>query len=317
MLEPLAIYFKKALPEKILRLARRFKSFDPSKPFKSKKSRISLGITLFMMIVLIFAGLFINEETNEKVETETKQEEIAPAFLVPELIGIQERILSGSQPRVAIILDDAGGNIPDYTAIYSIKQPITLSILPNLPRSNYVAWEAVHNGLEVLLHLPMEPLNGDLVRNGGDMILGSMPDDKIGSIVNDDLNSVKWMAGVNNHMGSRATQDKRVMNDIMKVIKDRNLFFVDSRTSNNSIAFETAKEDGVLSARNNIFLDTGTDRSSIESKLNELVSMAKLHGEAVGIGHATRKQTVDVLREFLPKYAESGIKFVYVSEIVR
>jgi hypothetical protein len=219
--------------------------------------------------------------------------------------------------RVAIILDDAGGNLPEYDDIRSIKQPLTISVIPDMATSGNVAKAFTDAGFEVMLHLPMESFNGNYRTSGGGMINCSENDQEIRKNVLDDLASVKWAVGVNNHMGSKATADERVMNAVFNVLKGRGLFFIDSRTSEKSIAFKLAKSFHIPTAENNIFLDSKTSQTYIEASFKRLISMARKNGSAVGIGHATRPMTISVLKRLMPEYEKDGVDFVYASELVK
>jgi uncharacterized protein len=226
--------------------------------------------------------------------------------------------------RIAIILDDAGSNIPDYRSIYSIKQPLTLSVIPHLPTSQKVAEEAKNEGLEIMMHLPMEPNNGALVKKYTGMVMVSDTDGVIKNIVLEDFASVKIAKGFNNHMGSKATQDERVMRAVFSALKEiktpvfgSKIFFVDSKTSSSSIAYSIAKELNIPSNENDIFLDGDTNGNMIEARLGQLLEKARRKGYAIGIGHATRKETIAVLKKHMPELAKNGVKFVHASELVK
>jgi hypothetical protein len=118
-------------------------------------------------------------------------------------------------------------------------------------------------------------------------------------------------------MGSKATADERVMKEVFNAVKGRGLYFIDSRTSDRSIALRVAKNSRIPSAENNIFLDSEPSRNNVEINFRRLISMAKQKGSAIGIGHATRPATISVLKELMPVYANDGVKFVHASELVR
>lgn len=306
--------------KKLVRLAKKLRRLNFRDLLGSRKFRVNAFITTAIVILMVFLGVLITEkeEKPKEIYIEIKKApEVRVAVRVPKKVEKEKVGRYEKRPRVAIILDDAGGKIPDYPEIFSIKQPLTISVIPHLPWSGKIAEDAVNNSFEVMLHLPMEPENGMYVYSNGKMVLVSMPEDEIKRIVLDGLGDIKWAVGVNNHMGSRATKNRRVMSAVMDAIKGKEVYFVDSRTTDNSVVIDTARKSGILSASNNVFLDGGTDRSSVESKLKELIYKARVHGEAVGIGHATRSMTIKVLKELMPVYASSGINFVYASELVR
>lgn len=219
--------------------------------------------------------------------------------------------------RVAIILDDAGGKTPDYDGIRSIKEPLTVSVIPDLPDSQSVAKALADAGFEVMLHLPMESVNGNYRKSGGGMVACSASDQEIRKTVLDDLESVKFAVGVNNHMGSKATADERVMKSVFSTLKGRGLYFIDSRTSERSIAFKLAKNFRIRSAENNMFLDSETGQAYVEANFRRLIAAAKQRGSAIGIGHATRPATISALKVLMPEYEKDGVQFVHASELVR
>lgn len=220
-----------------------------------------------------------------------------------------------TSPRVSLVIDDFGysrNHIVD--AFLELDFPITISVLPSLPFSSYVASRAKANGKSVILHLPMEP-DGAYV---GDIpaVLTSMGEREIEDLVERYLGEVPEAEGVNNHMGSKATQDPRVVHAVLTILRKRRLFFLDSLTSNKSIAYNTAKTMGLRAARNDVFLDADTqDRTVIEKRLRHLVSIATERGWAVGIGHP-RRHTLDVLRDNEDFLRDCGVSLVFLSELV-
>jgi len=281
-----------------------------------KKFNFYLGIVLLfcVFIFLGYAVVYKAYDLRQKKEITHKKEIIVKEEKGEEKKLLPKKIFKG---KVAIILDDAGEDLPELDRLLAIKSPITVSILPFLPTSGKVALKVKEASKEVMLHLPMEPENGKYVRADGAMILEAMDDISIRRIVEESLKSVPYARGVNNHMGSKATQSRRVMENVLLILKDRELFFIDSRTSRNSIAHEAARELGVPSSENYIFLDVDTSPEVIEKKLEELVFRADRTGHAIGIGHVTRSSTIDVLKKKMPEYEEKGVEFVFASELVK
>lgn len=284
----------------------------------NKHLKINIGLAVVLIIFLTFfmdimfsVSKFRNYvEERPKAAGKVSKKEKA---VLPKRAAAREAVAA----RVAIILDDAGGNAPDYKGIRSIKEPLTISVLPDLPDSQGVARALADAGFEVMLHLPMESVNGSYRKSGGGMVSCSESDSEIRKTVLDDLSSVKNAAGVNNHMGSKATADERVMKDVFNTLKGRGLYFIDSRTSERSIAFKLAKTFHILCAENNIFLDSETSQAYVEASFRRLVSAAKQRGSAIGIGHATRPATITVLKKLMPEFEREGVRFVYASELVR
>jgi polysaccharide deacetylase 2 family uncharacterized protein YibQ len=161
----------------------------------------------------------------------------------------------------------------------------------------------------------MEPKGFPDVRPGPGVILRSQTDDEIAATVETDLASVPGAVGVNNHMGSAATADPRVMRAVARVLSRRNLFFVDSRTTDATVAFDAARDARVRTASRKVFLDDVQREDAIEISLAGLVEKAKADGTAIGIGHPY-PATLAVLDRELPKLSSRGVKLVRVRELV-
>jgi polysaccharide deacetylase 2 family uncharacterized protein YibQ len=189
--------------------------------------------------------------------------------------------------------------------------------LPLSPYAEESARVAHENGLEVMLHLPGESLNH---QEGNDstagLIRSGMSREDIRDIVEESIARVPYIQGVNNHMGSKITQEEAVMRPILEILKRRDLFFLDSRTTADSIAFDLARKMGLRSAYRNVFLDTSVGVEFSKKKLIELLHLSQKKGRAIGIGHPF-PETLQALRESLPLLSGSDVKLVFVSEIIR
>lgn len=214
-----------------------------------------------------------------------------------------------------MIFDDAGGSLQDLTDIVAIGRPVTIAVLPGLRYSKEVALRARAGNVEVFLHLPLEA-EDVRKRLGPGGISTDMTDEEIAATMSANLAAVPGAAGVNNHMGSRATADARVMRSILRVVKDHGLIFVDSVTSSRSIAESLADEMGVPTARRQIFLDNENEPEAIRAQLRALIAMARRRGSAVGIGHANRL-TPRILAEMLPEFDRLGIELVPASALAK
>lgn len=219
-----------------------------------------------------------------------------------------------AQAWAAIIFDDAGGSLGDLDAIIALGRPVAVAVLPGLRFSREVADRARAAGLEVLLHLPVEPEDAskDLGPGG---ITTAMSDEEIAAAVQADLTDVPGAIGVNNHMGSRGTSDERVMRAVLQEVKARGLIFVDSVTSPRSVAGRVAGEMHVRTASRQVFLDNQNEAGAIRRQIRRLISLARRRGEALAIGHAQRL-TPRVLKEMLAEFDRQGVAIVPVSAIV-
>ena len=218
-------------------------------------------------------------------------------------------------PRVAIIFDDAGYGLKAAREIESIGRPVTISVLPHLPYSSLIAEEAPGRGVQVILHLPMEPDN-DTIQLGEGGIKVAMSAEDIRLTVAADLTSVPNAVGANNHMGSLGTSDARVMRAVLEEMRARHLFFVDSVTSPHSVAAQVAREMGVPTAARAVFLDNQDDEEYVRGQFRTLMTIAQTRGRAVAIGHVG-KVTARILVSLLPEFDEAGIQLVRISDLVR
>jgi polysaccharide deacetylase 2 family uncharacterized protein YibQ len=219
-------------------------------------------------------------------------------------------------PRVAIVIDDLGNELAPAQRIAGWKAPVAGAVLPDLRWSAASADVLTRAGKEVLLHLPMEPEGYPKVRPGPGLVLRSQSDAEIERLLEEDLATVPGAVGVNNHMGSAATADARVMRAVSRVLSRRHLFFLDSRTTDATVAEKTVEEASVRATSRRVFLDDVATEAAIRAQLEELVRRAKLEGDAVAIGHPY-PVTLFVLEKDLAGLADKGVTLVRVSDLVR
>jgi polysaccharide deacetylase 2 family uncharacterized protein YibQ len=219
-----------------------------------------------------------------------------------------------SAPRLAIILDDLGSDRAAAEAIFALHYPLTLSVLPNHEHSTDIANEAQRRGYQVLLHLPMQSIANETPE--AQELHAGMPATQVTALVEQFLQSVPGVVGVNNHQGSQATSDSELMDELMPVLRDLHLFYVDSRTTAATVAFDTAQSFGVRSAFRNVpFLDDVAEVSAVRKQLELALRGAREKGEAIVIGHP-HPATLQALRQILPHAQAQGIRLVFVSELV-
>jgi polysaccharide deacetylase 2 family uncharacterized protein YibQ len=223
-------------------------------------------------------------------------------------------LISG-KGKLAIIIDDFGYNSEPINAFANIDRPLTFSVLPNRPYSLQAASRGVSSGHQVILHLPMEPLDSKQ-QSEAQTVTVNMADSDVGALVSQDIRAIPGLIGVNNHQGSRATSDKRIMKDVLTTLQSNQLFFVDSRTSGQSIAYDMARQLGVHSAVNDLFIDNQPDVEYIKGQLRRAIQIAVKQGQAVVIGHA-RLNTAEAVHQMIGEIESSGVKLVFVSELVQ
>ena len=216
--------------------------------------------------------------------------------------------------EIVLIIDDVGFDGQDIERAMSLDPNVNFAILPNGTRTGELA-DLIHGrGFEILCHLPMEPVDPH-ISPGRNAILTSMSDDEIAAATSENIAAVKYARGVNNHMGSRATADARVMRDVLRALPG-GMYFIDSRTGGHSVALETAREMNVRTAARHVFLDDVLTPAAVRRQLQILAAAAKARGTAIGIGHP-HEVTLRVLAQEVPRLRDEGFRFVRASEAVR
>jgi polysaccharide deacetylase 2 family uncharacterized protein YibQ len=223
----------------------------------------------------------------------------------------------GPRGQVALIMDDMGSSLDVLDELIALGRHVTVSVLPYSPRAAETARIAHENGLEVLLHLPLESLNNHAaMANTQGMILAGMTEPDIVRSFETSCGRVPFARGVNNHMGSRFTAECDLMRIILRPLKEKGLFFVDSRTTSKTVALDEARKMGIPATERDVFLDADEDRGRIRGRLIELFQKARKKGRAVGICHPF-PETLAVLRTSFQLLDVYGLEAVPVSRLVR
>lgn len=218
--------------------------------------------------------------------------------------------------KIALIIDDWGYSLKNKSIITDNDYPMTLAILPFQEYSREVAELAHAHGKEVIIHMPMEPLHKEQVGLETDTLLTTMSASKTIQILNKAFSEVPYAKGINNHMGSKATGDARMMRIVLGYLKGHGKFFVDSMTAPKSAAHDVAESLHEKFASRDVFLDNDSDPALIREQMLKLAHLARQNGTAVGIGH-DRPHTIAVLKEMIPLLQEQGYEFIEVSDVVR
>ncbi|QDR81416.1 divergent polysaccharide deacetylase family protein [Sporomusa termitida] len=217
--------------------------------------------------------------------------------------------------EMAIIIDDFGYIREPIAEYANMGRPITFAVLPYRQYSTEAASAALSAGHLVMLHLPLEPLSAT-EETEPTVITVNMPAAEIKQTVEQAIASIPGLKGVNNHQGSKATADRQVMKTVLGVIKAHNLFFIDSRTSNKTVAAEVSRQLGLRTGENELFLDNSSDIELIKKQLRTAIAMARRNGSVTVIGHA-RPNTVIAVREMIPEIEAAGIRLVYADQLIR
>ena len=228
----------------------------------------------------------------------------------------RHKVNPASKGEIAVIIDDFGFRQDMIGAFAAIRRPFTFAVLPFKPYSRDAAAKALASGHQVILHLPMEPLSGIEPSETATTVKSGMTDSQIKTLIEQAVRDMPGVTGLNNHQGSKATADRATMEALMRVLKEKQWFFVDSRTHSRTVAAETARAGGVRSTENDLFLDGAADRAYIQKQFRTAGEMALKLGSVTVIGHA-RPATAEVFREIIPELEAKGIRFVFVSQLVR
>ncbi len=227
---------------------------------------------------------------------------------------IVETSLEDHSPRIALVLDDLGYSMKNMEEIKALEIPVTLAVLPNTPYSKRVCSFADQNGMEIILHMPMEP---ESQTSGLEVntIMVNTPPEVIAGFLDKAIQTVPSAKGVSNHMGSKVTGDSRVMENLFPILKERKLFFFDSSTARKSVCELAAEKTMVSYSKRDIFIDHVPTEQGISDQMKKLEEIARSRGLVSAIGH-DRSLTVKVLGDVVPGMVERGIRFVTVSDML-
>jgi polysaccharide deacetylase 2 family uncharacterized protein YibQ len=218
-------------------------------------------------------------------------------------------------PRLAVVIDDLGGDLERAVAFLDLEVLVTPSIIPHLRRSPDVAEAARRRGRISLLHLPMEPRGYPETDPGRGALLEGMTEAEVRRTVAEDLDAVPGVSGVNNHMGSRFTELAEPLGWVMDELARRGLFFLDSVTSPETVAAAVARGAGLATARRDVFIDNDREVGAIGRQIDVAVQKALQNGSAVLIGHPY-PETLEALREAKGRIEAAGVRVVPLGELV-
>jgi len=275
-------------------------------------------LTLFVVVLLIVLKKqqdYLTDLENDIVETEITT--ISPDTL-EEQTSSQTPVETEKIPMrgvIGLIIDDFGYR-NDHVSNGFLQLPgkLTYAIIPGHDYSQLFSKKAYDAGYEIIVHLPMENI-GKTYGEEEYVLMSYFQDDEIKNRINKAFDLLPESIGLNNHQGSRGTADSRVMTLVAGVIKEKKKFFIDSRTTNNSLAETTMRKYGVPTNKRDVFLDNELDEEKIKIQLLELADVSEEKGIAIGIGHV-KPQTLNVLAKEIPVLQEKGFRFEFVSNLV-
>ena len=265
-------------------------------------------IIYLLTIVIVLLLIIIKRMSEPSDDSETVKKEAINDFS-------HRTVPSGILGEIALIIDDFGYRNDDISdGFLYLDAKLTCAVIPGHAHSSSFGKKAIRQGHEVIIHMPMENIGEN--RGEEEFVLQvGMDPDKIKNRVQKAFYQIPEAIGMNNHQGSKATADSLVMNSVASVLKEQNKFFIDSRTTSETVAESIMNNWKVPVARRNVFLDNDSDEEKIEKQLLSLVEIAKRDGSAIGIGHV-KQSTLNVLRKQIPELKKKGFKFEFVSNML-
>ncbi|NNC98540.1 MAG: divergent polysaccharide deacetylase family protein [Gammaproteobacteria bacterium] len=249
----------------------------------------------------------------------------AVLFLVclgnPLLATAGETKQAASSKKIAIIIDDLGHKYKAGVDTLNLEIPLSVAILPFTPHATKLAELAHNKDRDILLHLPMQPGKAMSLMTDKTLSIDMMRED-FQSLIAEALDEVPHVQGVNNHMGSLFTQLPDQMHWLMQSLQEmsrerqQELFFIDSFTSQFSIAYQIADANNIATARRDVFLDRELEDSHMQAQIKKLKRIANKQGYAIAIGHPF-PETLALLKQHIPQLKKQGYEFVSISSLLQ
>ncbi len=303
-------------------------------PSGNKKSDIKTTIIIILLVVVAIESFMLfghkgpksSSRAYVKTPSSTLKAEKGARSLegkaIPVVVPVKPSVpkvkaAPGSAGKIAFVLDDWGYTMHNCQSLKNIAAPLTVAVLPNLKHSDDIIKCADVAGKDVMLHLPLEPFQNNDRYPDNYLITTAMKPAQVIQLLEDTIRKMPAIIGVNNHMGSKATEDRSLMKVIFQRLKKHNLFFVDSMTSpHHSICGELATEMKLPFAQRDVFLDNVNAKEDIKKQIVLLAQKARKKGSAIAIGH-DRDLTMEVLEEQIPVLQDEGFEIVGVKALLK
>ena len=280
-----------------------------SLPFSSVEGNIKQGLSVLGRSVSVQSSL-VSEALQLEISIQNRvTHQLTFVYAKPPMIKAAIR------PKVAIVIDDLGGENHLAQEILHWDVPLTFSILPFTPYSKTLAQQAHQRGKEIILHLPMEPHGYPKTKPGEGVLLHEMDEEEIRRQLSKDIEAIPYAKGVSNHMGSLLMEDPEKLRIVLIELKRRGLFFLDSRTTPQTVGLQTAKSVGIRATERSLFIDNSPNPEDIKRQLEKLAQLSLATGKAIGIGHP-HPSTLKSIKEMIPKMKEKGIEIVPLSSMM-
>ncbi len=284
----------------------------PSPGDKTRILRISLA-TIAVSLALLLALVVATDGGSRTAEGGARPESTGPGSTASDTDDGGDAAPDAA-PRLYVVIDDVGNTLNDLDPYLSLSLPLTFAVLPQLDYSREAARRIAAAGQETILHLPMEAQSGK--HPGPGTIFVDDPPEQVSRTLEANFKSVPGAKGMNNHMGSRATADEKTMERTLAFAQERGLFFLDSRTTADTVVVDVAARLDVPVLERHVFLDNEREAAAIRAALYQGVDLAKRRGYAILIGHATDGELAEVLRQEVQSLKQAGIVFDHLSRLI-
>ena len=279
--------------------------------YRWSKDFICRGFLCFSFGILLLFGIRLSLSIDVHAAEEAS-ESISSTQVKPENEKSERKTV---RPKIAIVIDDLGANQALTERAIALPTSISLAFLPTSKAGSSLVARAIEVGHEVLIHMPMEPLDPAIEPGPGALNL-AMSLNEVLNQLGIAFTQIPGAVGLNNHMGSRYTQDEAAMAILMGELKARNMFFLDSRTTPHTKAESIAIKRKVKTVSRDIFLDNNRSKTAIRDQFFLLEKLAAQKGTAVAIGHPY-EETFSVLEDWIPDAVMRGYTLVQISTAVK
>lgn len=284
---------------------------------RNRKPLIILVLLAIAAAVLLFRpGILRDRERSAPGREPAKEGQKIPEQSKLKPAGPDSKPPEKTRVKLAVIIDDVGVTSPYIEGYRDFEGKLTFSVLPFQPESVNHARTLHRAGFEIMIHIPMEPQDYPEKEPGEGALFVQDSSDEVEKKLKKMIQNNPYASGANNHMGSMATQDHELMTHTLSYLKDEGLYFVDSLTSSRSTAYKLARQLQMKSGDRDIFLDNHNDYTYINNQFEQLKSIARKRGTAIGIGHIQNNYLLQVLNHQLETLHNEGFELVFASEVI-
>ena len=288
------------------------KNNNSLRTMEKKRLKVVIILLSVILVLLFFAVLILNDRDEGPVSY--KETEIAPGIDIQEESQIrQEEELGAPKGVLYFVIDDVGNNIFQLKPFLDLPLKMTFAVLPGLKYTKEAIELIRAAGKDYIIHQPMEAVGGQ--NPGPGALLIGMSEEQVSTIVTDNLRDYSGVSGMNNHMGSAGTADPGLMNSLFKVLKEKDMYFLDSRTTSKSAGREAAEAVGIPFEERSIFLDNSKERMAILEAVENGLNVAEKRGHAIMIGHIWTEELADILLELYPSLLENNYALNNLTEL--